>query len=345
MPKTRLTMIVLLITTGLLAVGSAPASARAIEYGVAPQGDLGSRDFAKMRSTGVDVLRVFIVFPDVKPVPPVANYDFSGLDKLIGDAARQRIRALPFIVGAPSWVPHGSQDPPKAWSEFVAAAVARYGSDGTFWSDHPQIPRVPVKAWQIWNEQNSRAFYFSKPSPRSYAHLLRAASMAIRSQDPKAEVVLGGMAELAGSSKAKTGTKYLRALYRINGIKRYFDAIAVHAYAKEASVAVDQVGRFRREMLRAHDRNAGVWVTEIGWSSATRGSPLAVGRSGQASRLRESFGQLAREKGRLGLRGIVWYSWADSGETICDWCAKSGLLSGGDRPKPAWRQYRRFAKH
>jgi hypothetical protein len=344
MLKSRLALIVLMVTIGALGIGSAPASARAIEYGVAPQGDLGSRDFAKMHSSGVDVLRVFIVFPDIKPVPPVANYDFSGLDKLIGDAARHRIRALPFIVGSPSWVPHGSQDPPDAWSEFVAAVVARYGGSGTFWSENPGIPRVPVKAWQIWNEQNSRAFYFSKPSPRSYASLLRAASTAIHSQDPQADVVLGGMAELAGSSKAKTGTKYLRALYRIKGIKRYFDAIAVHAYAKEASVAVDQVERFRREMLRAHDRGAGLWVTEIGWSSAKGGSPLAVGRSGQASRLRESFGKLAREKGRLGLRGIVWYSWADSRATICDWCAKSGLVTGGGRPKPAYRQYKRAAR-
>jgi hypothetical protein len=344
MLKSRLILIVLLVTTGVLAAGSAPASARAIDYGVAPQGDLGSRDFAKMRSGGVDVLRVFIVFPDIKPVPPVANYDFSGLDRLIGDAARHRIRALPFIVGAPSWVPHGSQDPPKAWSEFVASVVARYGNGGTFWSDHPDIPRKPVKAWQIWNEQNSRAFFFTKPSPRSYAKLLHAAADAIRSQDPKADVVLGGMAELAGSSKAKAGTKYLRALYRIHGVKRDFDAIAVHAYAKEASVAVDQVERFRREMLRAHDRGAGLWVTEIGWSSANGGSPLAVGRSGQASRLREAFGQLAREKGRLGLRGIVWYSWADSRQTICDWCAKSGLVSGGGHPKPAYRQYKRAAR-
>ena len=347
MPKTRLTVIVPLITTAIavLAAGAAPASGRSIEYGVSTQTHLNAGDYAKMRSGGVGLIRVLAVLPDgVKPEPGVSDYDFAGLDGLIGDAARHRIRALPYIVGNESWVPRGSGQPPAVWSDFVTALVERYGSHGTFWKSHPDIPSKPVKAWQIWNEPNSRVFFGTKPSPRAYAKLLKAASTAIRSQDPAADVLLGGMAELSGSHKATPGPKYLRALYRIKGIERYFDAIAVHPYAAKAAVAVDQVREFRSVMVRAGDRGAGLWVTEIGWSSASGGNPLAVGRAGQASRLRQAFGQLTNQKGRLGLRGIVWFSWEDSRSSICDWCAKSGLLSSGGRAKPALRQYRRFAK-
>ena len=115
MPKSRLTVIVLLVTTAIavLAAGSAPASARSIEYGVSSQTHLNAGDYAKMRSGGVGLIRVLAIWPDgVKPAPGVSNYDFTGLDQLIGDAARHRIRALPYIVGDESWVPRGSGSRP-----------------------------------------------------------------------------------------------------------------------------------------------------------------------------------------------------------------------------------------
>ena len=74
---------------------------------------------------------------------------------------------------------------------------------------------------------------------KGYAKLLDEAAAAIRSRDRGADVVLGGMAELAGSRKATTASLHTsRGLYRRRGARKPdFDGVAVHPYgAKVASV-------------------------------------------------------------------------------------------------------------
>ena len=44
--------------------------------------------------------------------------------------------------------------------------------EGSFWSEHPELPALPIRAWQIWNEQNSPTFFAPKPSVRAYARML-----------------------------------------------------------------------------------------------------------------------------------------------------------------------------
>ena len=115
-----------------------------------------------------------------------------------------------------------------AWRSFLSAAVRRYGPGGTFWAEHPNLPKVPIRDWQIWNEQNADPFFRPRARPRDYARILRAADRAIHGRDRKADVILGGMAELAGSRKAIPGPRYLAQLYGIKGIERSFDSAAVH---------------------------------------------------------------------------------------------------------------------
>jgi hypothetical protein len=82
--------------------------------------------------------------------------------------------------------------------------------------------------WQIWNEQNSPKYYAPKVKVGGYAKLVKAASEAIKSVDPEAEVMLGGM---WGPESLKRGKKkppvttyidYMKQLYRVPGIKRAY---------------------------------------------------------------------------------------------------------------------------
>ena len=67
------------------------------------------------------------------------------------------------------------------------------------------------------------------------------------------------------------GSKYLRELYRIHGVKRDFDIAAVHPYAPNLSQLRREIGLFRSAMRKGHDGRTRMWITELGWGSAPRG--------------------------------------------------------------------------
>ena len=354
---------------GALALAAAPALALLATaspsfakpkpfYGVVPQTEVKPADFERMRRGNVGTVRIPFAWPAIDPVEPAGDYDFSVTDQIVGDAARNGIRILPFLSGSPAWVAKRLDDrscgddcvryAPKskaaraAWRDFVAATVDRYGPRGEFWSEHPQVPRRAIVVWQIWNEQNSRSFFAPRAKPRAYAKLLRPAAKAIHSRDRSADIVLGGMPQLAGSRKATPGSRYLRKLYRIRGISKSFDGVAIHPYGAKVAAVIDQVEGFRDEIGRAHD-DASLWVTETGWSSRRGGNPLNVGSRGQADRLAGAFRYFRANRGRLRLKSVDWFSWEDSRTSICDWCRKSGLFRSGGRAKPAWRAFTRFS--
>ncbi len=52
--------------------------------------------------------------------------------------------------------------PPANRSDYVtylAALVERYGPEGTFWTEHPELPKHPLREWQIWNEPHLPAYW------------------------------------------------------------------------------------------------------------------------------------------------------------------------------------------
>ena len=356
----RLSMAALAALVLCCSTGQASAAPGRGFFGVVPQTELGPSDYRKMDRAGVGTLRLWLPWSGVDPAPPAGDFNFSAFDPAVAAAAKQGIRVLPFVWGSPGWAIRKLDDTRcgakcltyaprhrralEAWRDFLAAAARRYGRGGTFWSEHRRLPKEPIVDWQIWNEQNSRTFMRPSNKPRTYAKLLRVSARAIHSEDRRAEIILGGMAELSGSRKAVPGSKYLAQLYRVKGIERSFDSAAVHPYAAKADRALSQVADFRRVMDHAGDRRGGLWITEGGWSSSTGPNPLEVGASGQAQRLRQALGDYRAQRGRLNLHGVLWYSWRDSPSAPCAWCAHSGLLTKGGRPKPAFRAFRALAR-
>ena len=92
----------------------------------------------------------------------------------------------------------------------------------------PNVPETPIRAWQIWNEQNSPAQYLPKPDVASYERLLSVAYEKIHSIDPDAEVVLGGMfgTPLGGRGAGDHRPRLPNELYKIEGDDPKFDAVA-----------------------------------------------------------------------------------------------------------------------
>lgn len=352
MRRTRLFLPLLPIIAALLV----PASAQAVPqgfFGIVPQTGIGSKDLARMRAGGVETLRTPLPWAGVQRSPR-SDYDWSGFDGIVAASAKERIEVLPVLSVSPHWatgnlrrMPVDSGRQRRAWAEFVGAAVERYGRRGEFWEEHAPgsgdpLPRVPIRAWQIWNEENF--FYFTKPvSPGRYARLLAVSRRAIKRADPRGEVVLGGLFgdPKQGPPAAIDAVDFLDQLYR-RGAKADFDAVALHPYAANVAELRLLVEAVRATMVRHGDRRSSLYVTELGWGSAynPRAVAFEVGLHGQARELRGAYGYLLANRRRLRLRQVDWFTWKDLPGS-CAFCDSSGLFRRGERfrPKPAWHAF------
>jgi hypothetical protein len=352
--RSTLTALAGALISFVLLAGAAGAEARLPRdfFGIAPQTPIAEADVGRMRHGGLDVVRVDVGWPEVQPGPR-SDFDWTGLDHVVAVTARAHLDVLPFLYASPHWVagrrtslPVSSPRQRRAWAAFLRAAVERYGPRGEFWAEHASgddfVPRTPIRTWQIWNEENF--FYFATPaSPQRYARLLKLSHRVIRSVDGRARIVLGG---LFGNPKerpprAMDAADFLDRLYRVRGIRAGFEGVALHPYAKNTAVLRRLTESLRRVVVRHRDRRTGLYVTEMGWGSQRNPRRVAfeVGLRPQARELRQAYRYLIRNRRRLNLKQVYWFTWKDATSRTCSFCDSTGLFRHGARfrPKPAWR--------
>ena len=147
--------------------------------------------------------------------------------------------------------------------------MLRYGPKGTFWAANPGTPKVPIRKWQVWNEQMAPWYWVPRPWAPTYVKLLKASYKAIHKADRKAKVIAGSLMSY-GNYHQWDG---VRDMYKRGG-KRYFDEIALHPFTndKSARVTANQtleiVKRVRKVMSRNHDKRKPIEVTEMTWAAA-----------------------------------------------------------------------------
>ncbi|HEY3191736.1 MAG TPA: hypothetical protein VGJ61_03050 [Solirubrobacterales bacterium] len=329
-------LICLLLAPGALA--RAPHSF----YGVISANDPDASEIARMGAGKVGTLRVNFVWGAVQPAPG-APLNWSHYDAIVGPAAQNGIRVLPTIYSSPAWAAAQTNYPPARqymddFGAFVHAAALRYGKKGGFWAEHPEIPRMPITHWQLWNEVNTPNFWYPKPRAKQYVSLLRVTHDKIKSADPSAKILLSGLFMKPNGRNGVRLVKYLPGIYRAGG-KRLFDAVSVHPYAGTPRKALRDLLLTREIMSHFHDGRKQLWITEIGWAtggvSITGGaSTVAVTPSRQATYLRKTYKLLAANRKRLHLAGVVWYSWRDGPGGF--WVEHTGLFTSDLSPKPAW---------
>ena len=96
---------------------------------------------------------------------PLAEPDWDGFDREVELAAEAGIRIMPFVWGSPEWVAPQPIDLPVrsawqrwGWTKLLREAAERYGPDGSFWEENPDLPFLPIRRWEIWNEENIVTF-------------------------------------------------------------------------------------------------------------------------------------------------------------------------------------------
>jgi hypothetical protein len=211
-----------------------------------------------------------------------------------------------------------------------------------------------VHAWEIWNEEDI-GYGPGDPggetyvSPLAYAYLLGGdptadesshpwAAMgvyeAIKSQDPDATVLLGGLSNAWKGEDGRGAGNYLVKLYQQLSALGYgpgswpFDVVAVHpyyGYDPDPSVYLFDGGEY---ILRANlwtvmdangDGNKHFWITEIGWNTNDKQWACifpSVSESRQASYLWRSWNIFLTEptsESEVLVDKVFWFMYQDTG--------------------------------
>jgi polysaccharide biosynthesis protein PslG len=198
------------------------------------------------------------------------SYDWRELDNIATLLARDGVRWLPVIAYSTPWaatVPGTDKAPPASDADFAAYAEAfarRYGAGGSFWARHPELPQLPVTAYEIWNEPNLHVFWHPTPDPARYASLYLAARSAIKRAQPDAKVIVGGLAPYADG--------YVEDMYAARPeLERSVDAVAYHPYGADAELVLRLVRKMRATLDGLGSDRAPIWVTEVGWPTQGTG--------------------------------------------------------------------------
>ena len=306
--------------------------------------------FARMARAGVETVRADFSWAAAQPTAgsPVS---FAYTDTLVAEASLHHVGILPVVIGAPAWARSSSErySPPQDPSEYagyLTALIQRYGPSGSFWAANPRIPRLPLRDWQIWNEEDL-TFWFNTGGADwgpGYVGLLQAAFRAAKQADPGSHVVLGALTNFS--------YRDLTHLYQL-GAGPYFDVVALDPYTHRAQ-GVDQIVLLNRRVMRQHgDAHKPIWATEVGLPAAKgkihSRTGLQTTSSGMARFLSNAYGSLAKNRAKLGLQRVYWFSWITpyTGIAQNDVWNYSGLLrlSGGTVSEtPAFLSYVKNAR-
>lgn len=278
-------------------------------------------------------------------------YDWAEHDELLAACARAGLRPIGLLAGTACYAtgrPRGEcwskGWPPLArfapdWKRYVGACVERYGPDGRFWAEHPELEPRPVRTWEVWNEPNLAHFWAPEPDPRAYAELLEQTAAAIRGVDPRATVLVGGL-----TAPHRRARQWIVDLFATPGVRRHFDGVAIHPYARTPREVAELCRWF------AHIARAPLYITEVGWATAGGtasgaaaggGHWLIVSERTQARYVAQTIRRLRRIKA---VRCAIWFSARDLAPAPGrehSWDVWAGLRTRDGRRKPAWWKFKR----
>ena len=322
-------------------------------YNGAEGADLnGLHDLDLMHAAGAQLYRASFRLDQVQD-PTGAFTRWTMLDNLMLQAAARDITLLPILIRMSEtngYLPPHSDEDRAQLGAFAAAAAARYGPGGTFWT-RPDSPCAscephPIRVWEVWNEQNA-APYWDEPDPASYGATLVAARTGLRSVDPSARILLGGLADTEGlpGSHEIAPRDFLRRVIAAVG-PNAFDAVAVHSYHPDPVLAADRIKALAQTMAtyggkqRSGAPRQQLWITEFG-RPTTPGDDASA--QGQAVWMKRFLDRVNANRAAWNLGPMLAYCVRDARAATESWHLlglRTTTADDGDGgPKPAWNVF------
>ncbi|MBN8868194.1 MAG: hypothetical protein J0H98_11625 [Solirubrobacterales bacterium] len=221
---------------------------------------------------------------------PSGSISWSTIDAKVRYAGIRGIEILPYLTG--SFCSQGYPEPGSAemtaWQSFAEDLGDRYGPGGTFWTGDWDLtpstyPAVPINTWEVGNEPNLPE---NNPSgtldPQKYGKFLILTSAGVKTSQPSATVLLGGLTTAVGGSTSVTdflndvynpNPSYPCCTYTASQLNAAYDGLSLHPYAigSYGTTTVNYITA-ARTALNAKTSGFGadkpIWVTEFGWPRA-----------------------------------------------------------------------------
>lgn len=135
---------------------------------------------------------------------------------------------------------------------FVEKLVERYDGDGL--DDMPGL-MIPIKHWEVLNEPefNREPMVFFQGDADDYFEILKASYRVIKTADPAALVVQGGMAGMMVESVA-----FWQRVFDLGGA-RYFDIANMHSIGHGEHLNIPSF----LELLERNQISKPFWITEV----------------------------------------------------------------------------------
>jgi hypothetical protein len=290
---------------------------------------------------GMQVVRVGAWWSDLEPAPPAGGrhrYAWGDLDAQVAALARHGLRPEPLLSFSATW---GSKvggdytaapDDADNFASFAGALAQRYGRGGSFWHEHPELPAVPVTAYEVWNEENANAYWHpAAAAPEDYADLYAAARAAIRRADDASRVVVGGLAAAENDAVLAPRT-FLRRMYAHRpDLRGAVDAVALHPYARDPKGVYKVIAGFRRSLDAIAGPGVPIELTEIGWTTAD------TPEQRRAAYLRELAATLPRTD--CGVERLDAYAWLGPEQAAGDREQWFGIANRDGSNKPSASAY------
>jgi hypothetical protein len=309
-------------------------------------------------------------WPDIEAQEGVRDWSaVSWLDDQLAAASAAGRQVILIVRGTPAWaqarpgIACGPISPEKlgAFASFTADLVARYSA-----------PPFNVKYWELWNEPDIDPALAAPDSPFGcwgdqtdphygggyYADMLKAVYPAIKTADPAAQVLNGGLLldcdpVTPPPDRDCTSARFFEGAL-LNGAGPYFDGVSFHAYDYYArnlpgylhpgwNAASNTTGpvflaklNYLQSLLAAHGLDDKYLMnTEVAILCGRDGTePNCV--TPEAVQMRSAYvAQVYAEAAAAGLRANIWYSYLG-------WRA-SGMVDASGNPVPAYQAYQQSA--
>ncbi len=257
--------------------------------------------------TGATLVRFDAPWEAAEPAPPVhgIHYDWRLDDRIASALAAHHLQWLPIIDYSPPWVrsvrglAHSAPSSAAAYAAYAGALAARYGTGGTFWRAHPELPPEPVQTYEIWNEPDSALFWQPRPDPAAYARLYLRARVAITSVQPTARVIVGGL------TNPRT---FLPELLSAEPMLRgHIDGVAIHPYGHDPEAVLARVRAARLALRSLGMGSVPLYVTEFGWSTQPAGGFGFAPANLRPRFIYETMAALRHTD--CGLAAVLLYAW------------------------------------
>ena len=269
------------------------------------------------------------------------QFNWGTYDRRLSYDAVNNIQVIGMLLTTPRWASTNPDVADYYWYEpinfndyydYVRAAVNRW--------------KGQIHTWEIWNEPNHPGTWNCVNScdrAADYARLLQGAYVTIKSVDPNARVLIGG---LYVHDYNNEGMAFLNQVVTDSGGAINFDGMSIHTYMPdrvpeaERPDSVVQNFQYRLNMvndwINAHGGRPGeIWITEEGKSTCT-GCQYPWTEDQQASMLARMYGIAAASPRVV---QFDYFQFEDKFNNPADLWGGMSIVRDDLSPKPAYYTY------